>query len=187
MGVVEEVANGTELVGEVGITGIFESKFKPADITVSELKQAASKDGHAMFNSARSSGDDEIDYAVLEKTQEEVQNGWAFGPIELDKLPSHAVLSRRFGLKQPGKIRLIDDLSGSLVNSTVQTMNLPNHTLPMLSQPCHSRCSGVATKTSWGGLTTSSPPKSNWPSALSRCGHHSLSSSTLKLASLSCI
>ena len=134
MGVVDEVLSGTELVGEVGITGIFESRFKPADITVSELKQSAYSESRAMFNSARSSGDDEIDLAVLEKTQEEVQSGWAHGPIPFEELPPHAILSRRFGLKQPGKIRLIDDLSGSLVNATVQTNESPKpHTTDMVA------------------------------------------------------
>ena len=78
--------------------------------------------------------DDEIDLAVLEKTQEEVQNGWAQGPIPFEELPPHAILSRRFGLKQPGKIRLIDDLSGSLVNSTVQTNESPKpHTTDVVA------------------------------------------------------
>ena len=35
------------------------------------------------------------------------------------------VLSRRFGLKQPNEIRLIDDLSKSNINSTVQTPEAP--------------------------------------------------------------
>lgn len=133
MGVVDEVICGTDLVGEGRLSGIFESKFKPAEITVAELKQSASKDRRAMFNSARSSGDDEIDFAVLE-TQEEVQNGWAYGPMEFDKLPTHAILSRRFGLKQPGKIRLIDDLSDSLVNAPVETNESPKpHTTDVVA------------------------------------------------------
>ena len=34
-------------------------------------------------------------------------------------------MSRRFGLKQPGKVRLIDDLTGSGVNKTVQSSEAP--------------------------------------------------------------
>ena len=36
-----------------------------------------------------------------------------------------SVISRRFGLRQPGKIRLIDDVSGSSVNKTVQCSESP--------------------------------------------------------------
>ena len=62
---------------------------------------------------------------VYSKTMEEVDCGWAIGPILMEELPSDAVVSRRFGLRQPGKIRLIDDLSASGVNQTVQTAESP--------------------------------------------------------------
>ena len=66
-----------------------------------------------------------MDEVVYSKTLEEVELGWALGPIGLDDLPSDAVVSKRFGLKQPAKIRLIDDLSSSRVNQTVQTSESP--------------------------------------------------------------
>ena len=47
------------------------------------------------------------------------------GPFEISSLPSDAIINRRFGLKQPNKVRLIDDFSGSLVNSTVQSFESP--------------------------------------------------------------
>ena len=137
MGRVDEVLNGTSLIGEVEVTGIFESKFKPAEITVEELKEVACHDRLSVFNSARSSGDDEVDKIVWEKTQEEVNCGWAVGPVPYNELPSHAVLSRRFGLRQPNKIRLIDDLSGSSINATVQTYDLRSYItaeLPIVAQ-----------------------------------------------------
>ena len=77
MGVVDEVLNGTSLTGEVEVTGIFESKFTPAEITVEGLKEVACHDRLSVFNSARSSGDDEVDKIVWEKTQAEVHCGWA--------------------------------------------------------------------------------------------------------------
>ena len=52
---------------------------------------------------------------------EETKLGWALGALSLESLPEAAVLSRRFGLK----VRLIDDLSGSFINGTVQTSELP--------------------------------------------------------------
>ena len=37
-GVVDELINGTELVGTVPASGIFETKFKPADMSVAQLR-----------------------------------------------------------------------------------------------------------------------------------------------------
>lgn len=125
MSVFEELLNGTKLVGEVPACGVFEKKFKSADITVDQLASTSMADRRKNFHSCRSSRDNEVDATVYEKTLEEVSKGWAKGPISYDELPTGAVLSRRFGLKQPGKVRLIDDLSGSRVNSTVQTSESP--------------------------------------------------------------
>ena len=51
--------------------------------------------------------------------------GWTMGPVGCDDLPETAVLSRRFGLRQPGKVRVIDDSTGSRVNHTDQTSESP--------------------------------------------------------------
>eukprot|EP00971_Amphidinium_carterae_P097782 1934794-Amphidinium_carterae.1 len=59
--------------------------------------------------------------------EEEVKRGWIEGPFSLDDLharfPEGYVLSRRFGLKQREKVRLIDDLSESGVNSAFSYFN----------------------------------------------------------------
>ena len=134
MGVVNELLHGTELVGSVPASGIFEAKFKPADMSVEQLQAMSFPDRIKNFYSSRSSGDDEVDMIVYEKTLEEVSSGWAVGPIPLCNLPKRCVLSRRFGLRQPNKIRLIDDLSGSLINATVQTVESPKpHTTDVVA------------------------------------------------------
>eukprot|EP00435_Cladocopium_sp_Y103_P073783 s444_g45.t1 len=118
--VFDEMLSGTELVGEVPLCGVFEKTFKHADMTAEQLINLGAGAKRKQFYSCCSSGDKEVDEQVLAKTREEVEAGWASGPWRLEDLPSNAVISRRFGLRQPGKIRLIDDLSGSLVNSTAQ-------------------------------------------------------------------
>ena len=123
--VVSELSNGTELVGEVPTYGIFEKTFKPAETTVESLCKAAKPIKRKQYYSCRSSGDAEIDELVWKKTQEEVELGWASGPLDVTDLPEDAIVSRRFGLRQPGKIRLIDDLSASNVNQTVQCAESP--------------------------------------------------------------
>jgi len=125
LGVYEELVNGTELVGEVKPFGIFEKAFRPAEITTEQLKASGRAARLLNFYKCSSSGDAEVDDVVYNKTLEEVELGWALGPMELSDLPPDAVVSKRFGLKQPAKIRLIDDLSSSKVNQTVQTAESP--------------------------------------------------------------
>ena len=125
MGVVDELLNGTSLVGEVPDCGIFEKKFKHADMTVEQLEALSQGEKRKHFHSCSSSGDDEVDNLVYQKTLEEVDLGWAAGPFSFEGLPENAVLSRRFGLRQPNKIRLIDDLTGSKINNTVQSSESP--------------------------------------------------------------
>ena len=86
------------------------------------------------FHATRSSGDSEIDSVVYQKTLEEVEAGWLKGPIDFESLPSDAIVSTRFGLRQPNKIRLIDNLSGSQVNCTVQSFESPKpHTTDVVA------------------------------------------------------
>ena len=124
LGVVEETIRGADLVGEAPATGVFNSKFRPAKRTVGDLMECASAEREAVLQSIKPQGED-TDKAVLEQTLDEVSKGWASGPLDPGQLPQHAVISRRFGLVQPGKIRLIDDLSASGINDTVQAEESP--------------------------------------------------------------
>ena len=119
----------------------FDPCFKPAKITVDELKGAASAGRQNLFGTVRSSGDAFIDSEVFAKTQDEVNCGWLEGPFEPSELPPNAVVSRRFGIKQGTgdklKVRLIDDFSASGVNSTVQVdSNAKLHTLDVVAALC---------------------------------------------------
>ena len=125
VGVFDELVHGTELVGEVKPFGIFEKAFRPAEMTTEQLMSSSQSNRVLNFYRCSSSGDTEIDEVVYSKTLEEVELWWARGPIALNDLPHDAVVSRRFGLKQSAKIRLIDDLSSSKVNQTVQTAESP--------------------------------------------------------------
>jgi hypothetical protein len=140
VGAFDELVYGTDLVDEVKPFGIFEKSFKPAERTVQQLRESSKSERMLNFFKCSSSGDKEIDDIVYSKALEEVECGWATGPLHLEDLPGDAVVSRRFGLRQPGKIRLIDDLSASGVNQTVQLRNHPNHTLQISSQRCFWQC-----------------------------------------------
>ena len=68
----------------------------------------------AILGKTTATADDEAAAQVWQDAQEEVSRGWldlkrVLGPL--------FVVSKRFGLKQADKVRAIDDLSESLVNS----------------------------------------------------------------------
>ncbi|CAL1133476.1 unnamed protein product [Cladocopium goreaui] len=72
-------------------------------------------------------GDKEVDAMVYSKTMEEVDCGWAIGPILMEELPSDAVVSRRFGLrfKVDGKvIRLEKRVQATCNSKGVKALNL---------------------------------------------------------------
>ena len=127
--VVNEVIRGFDLTGAVPDSGVFNVQFRPAKLTVEKLVTGASASRKAIVNSTRSQGDT-IDKIVLAKTLDEVERGWLSGPIEQGQLPENAIVSRRFGLEQPGKVRLIDDFTASGINLTVQAGESPKpHTV----------------------------------------------------------
>ena len=80
----------------------------------------------------RSQGD--LDDEVHQLTCAERDAGWLEGPFEVDHLEDGALVSRRFGLKQGEKTRLIDDLTVGGVNGTVQVAESPlPHTTDLLA------------------------------------------------------
>lgn len=121
MGVVDELEHGCDLVGEVPITNMLPQKFTPATLSVEGLRQQATLMRQDALHAGVSSGDDEIDKAVWVQTMQEVADQWLEGPLAADQVPSDAPISKRFGLKQGAKIRLIDDYSYSGVNSSVSS------------------------------------------------------------------
>ena len=123
LGAFEELAFGTELTGEVPAAGIFAPTFKPAKCTAESLKCNAVQLREDVLKKVRPLG--ELDEAVLKKTLEERDAGWLEGPSPLSELEEHAVLSRRFGVMQGPKMRVIDDYSMSGVNSAVQVSESP--------------------------------------------------------------
>ena len=141
LSVFDEVVNGTDLVATVPSIPYFDASFKPAKMTVKELGDSAASIKKSLLASIRSSGDADIDREVYSKTLDELECGWLEGPIDASQLPSHAIVSRRFGIKQSSgetiKIRLIDDFDASGVNSTVQVDNAPKlHTLDVVAALC---------------------------------------------------
>ena len=126
LGVVDELRHGSDLTGDIPLTNMLPGKFEPALISETELCANAARIRTAAVKEVRSSGDEEIDKIVWQKTLEEVEKGWLVGPLDEKHVPKDRPLSRRFGLKQRhGKVRLIDDYSESGVNSCVTVSESP--------------------------------------------------------------
>ena len=100
-------------------------KFVPAVLTTETLKVHSSLRRQHLFAQCNGSGDAEVDAEVWRQTIEERDKGWLKGPLKLEEVPDEAPISRRFGLKQRHKVRLIDDFSESSVNSTVTVYETP--------------------------------------------------------------
>ena len=133
--VFNEVVEGTNLLGQVPLTGLYPQTFKPAKASPSEVLNGAEASRKRTLDSVRSQGS--VDDEVKKKSMEEHQAGWLQGPYSADDLESAALVSRRFGLLQgtgeEAKVRLIDDMSASTVNSAVQVCESPQpHSIDVL-------------------------------------------------------
>ena len=134
MGVIDELKNGSDLVGDVPITGMLPGKISMATQTQSGLAARSKLVQKQVFHSVPSSGDDEIDSAVWSRALEEVAEGWLSGPLDLKDIGADEPISRRFGLKQRDKVRPIDDFSATSVNDAVTSWESPMlHTVDVIS------------------------------------------------------
>ena len=123
MGVIAEMKSGVQLTGEAEITGLFKPIFKPRIAATNYVRNHSREFRETVLSSTISQG--HLDATVLQKTLDERDKGWLVGPIHLDDIPHDALISRRFGVTQGEKVRLIDDFSQSGVNLAVQSYESP--------------------------------------------------------------
>lgn len=124
-GVLEELTLGVSLVGEVPATGMLPFKFTPAVLTVDTLRKQTEFRRSQLFEECKGSGDAEVGLEVWKQTLEERDKGWLAGPLELSEIAADVPISKRFGLRQKHKIRLIDDYSESAISQTVLVSESP--------------------------------------------------------------
>ena len=117
-GLFGELCNGFRLVGD--------QQFKPAALGVEQLRQTASWAQKAVVASCRKVLlDREIAEAVWNETMDQasLEKQWVKGPFSAAEISKRNgdewVPSRRFGVRQGGKIRPVDDFSQFLVNAKV--------------------------------------------------------------------
>ena len=114
-----DMAKGSPLAGWQPRTHVYQAQVKPPSLSLDQLAAMAPMINDVTFQKTRSSGDDESDRVLWQTSLDEVTAGWASGPHPLSSLPTDAIVSRRFAIWQKERIRAIDDLSASCINSAV--------------------------------------------------------------------
>jgi hypothetical protein len=134
-----QLTGGFNLVGEFPDSGLSPQCARPDTISMEDLWRSARHAQDAVMRECKPSGDPEIDLAVMFGTVAERDQGWARGPYTPEQLTAQHgpcwVPSRRFGVRQSGKIQLIDGMSEFLINAST----------------------GLLEKLELGGLTSTSP------------------------------
>ena len=127
--IVSEVTEGIRLVGPASESKAFPHGITHAQQTVEQLQAQSTWRRRATIGKCRSSGDGDADEELWSQSIAEVDDGWLEGPFyEEDAVTaklgtSSWICTRRFPLKQPNKIRLIDDGLESGLNSAYSCYN----------------------------------------------------------------
>ncbi|CAE7262843.1 URC1, partial [Symbiodinium sp. KB8] len=115
----QDMRQGFKLTGWLPDTHTRPSKVVPPAMHRDEVWSQRQQNNSAIWSQCKSSGDEALDSALWQQTLEECEAGWAVLEPGHVQAPSGCVLGRRFAVKQGAKVRPIDDLSVSLVNSTL--------------------------------------------------------------------
>ena len=104
MEMAKDIAKGFDLSGAIPKNPAFRPKLSAASLPVADLHGSAAVMRGATLLSTRSSGDPELDDALMDATEKEVAKGWLRGPIDSSELGPTAIISRRFGIWQNGEM-----------------------------------------------------------------------------------
>ena len=119
---VHYLSAGFPVVGKYPETGVFPPASRCAMFEPEDLWRRSRNARAEVAAEARGSGDPILDREVLEASLDEAAKGWLKGPIApevLDREIGCWVPSRRFGIRQGKKMRVIDDYAASKINDTL--------------------------------------------------------------------
>ena len=118
---VELQAQGAQLVGNGVCTSLFREDHVPAAMSRDNLMKASKWTRRRILGRKAVQVDSELCEEIWRLSMDEVSKGWLSGPYEEQQLSEVLgplfVTSRRFGIRQADKVRPIDDMTDSLVNS----------------------------------------------------------------------
>ena len=95
------------------------STFQPALLSEDDLLHECRDANLAILHSTQSTGDKELDRELWNKSQEEVDKGWLAKVDDRQDAMNNGRISRRFPLRQGGKVRCIDNYSEGQVNDSI--------------------------------------------------------------------
>ena len=119
-----DMVNGFRLTGSLEPSGLFPPKYKPAVISVDELRRSSQWAKHLIEGACRkASRDPAVAKAVWDESLQQVNKGWLAGPFTWEQMDERFggtwIASKRFGVCQGDKVRAVDDLSQFQVNASV--------------------------------------------------------------------
>ena len=114
---IPDMRNGFRLSGCIRNTNLFVPDPRPPKTTLTSQLSTAEARNKATLAKVASHVCDDTAAATWEETTQELEKGWIFE----DKQPrlSSCLISRRFGVRQGAKVRVIDDGKASGINQTV--------------------------------------------------------------------
>jgi len=122
---INDLAKGTVITGRIAQSNIFMPRELPATTSSESLLLTSPSTRKSVIARIVSSGDKEIDDEVWAETIKETDRQWLSSEMDLDELERLLgplfVIAKRFGIRQSGKIRAIDDYSISGANSAATT------------------------------------------------------------------
>ena len=141
--IASEIGKGFDLTGPIPSSGgLFNPIVEPATMTRECLRAAAPAVRAGILQATAKACMSELAQEIHDITQDEVTRGWLSAPVPIEELGDTYSLSRRFGVVQSSagkrKVRPIDNLSESFINSTVSRVeSIQPHGLDVL-------CAGIA-------------------------------------------
>ena len=118
VGLIDEIATGFNLTGWSNSSSVFPRNVKRPQYDVATLKLLANGLNQSIKAQLMSlDDDDEVNKVTWEQTLQEVELGYIWH--DEDATSSNCACSKRFGLVQKDKIRMIDDCTIGGVNKTI--------------------------------------------------------------------
>ena len=110
------LSEGVDMAGRIPASDNLPRQFFPATVPEEDLEALGPVLNQAALSRAASAND--LTAETWMKTLEERDRGWLAGPFAPCDPECPKLLSNRFGVKQKEKVRCVDDMSASLINST---------------------------------------------------------------------
>ncbi|CAE7450708.1 unnamed protein product, partial [Symbiodinium necroappetens] len=109
-----DLKQGFRLTGWMPASGVFPKRLRPPTLTKDELLSQSAYRTPLTVSSIAKGANDDVAKATWSETKAEIEKGWIFLDSSYD--PLRIILSRRFGLQQRDKTRVIDDGKASGLN-----------------------------------------------------------------------